>query len=568
VRTLFDRYIAIDWSASNQPKVGKDSIWSCVGGDQQERLGTVNHRTRRAAEAWLLEQLIVAVERGLRVLVGLDFPYGYPSGFAAALDLEGDPWRAVWGYLEREINDDRLNVSNRFEVAAGINARLGRHAPFWGRPEHLVLPSLPFRKEVGYHAPEPGGLSEWRQAEHRLHQLRSWPQSVWKLAGAGAVGSQTLVGVPVVARLRDAEALRRVSRVWPFEVRIPDLPPGAPAVIHAEIWPTIVPFDDEPGSCRDEQQVRAVVREWQRQDQAGALGALFAAAPDNDAVLRKEGWVLGVPAPGAGLSLRSRPQHRPSHTQPVATPTAGVAMRPAPSQSRPPCLCGCGNVPRGRHSRFMPGHDQRINPATGRRFNDHDAPPDTDHRTRSTLAVAPTQDSPSLYGTMQVWALRNPDGTFRGKFHRHDSYDCAGRRMYEENYAEKDDYVLVDLAELPGRHGACQFECCFKGQADAAAVADRYLGRGAEQRTPRTIAVPPPRGIRVGAEVPFRDSGTGETKSRTIVSGQRADPARGEVSTQSPIGRALLGREVGEIVQIELPRGTLQVEVVAVRPQT
>jgi hypothetical protein len=30
---------------------------------------------------------------------------------------------------------------------------------------------------------------------------------------------------------------------------------------------------------------------------------------------------------------------------------------------------GCGNFPRGKHSRFMPGRDQPINPATGRRFS-------------------------------------------------------------------------------------------------------------------------------------------------------------------------------------------------------
>lgn len=54
---------------------------------------------------------------------------------------------------------------------------------------------------------------------------------------------------------------------------------------------------------------------------------------------------------------------------------------------------------------------------------------------------------------MQVWALRNLDGTFRGKLHRHDSYDCKGRRMYEENYADRGDYVLVDLRSLPGRQG-------------------------------------------------------------------------------------------------------------------
>ena len=206
--TLFDSYIAVDWSASNEPTSGKDSIWSCVGGQRAEPLRTTNHRTRRAAEGWLLDYLTVAVRAGQRVLVGLDFPYGYPAGFAAALELQGEPWRAVWTYLEGQIADDGHNVSNRFEVAARINQQLGRHAPFWGRPEHLTLPSLPFRKEVAYHAPELGGLSEWRQTEQELQRLKTRPQSVWKLAGAGAVGSQSLVGIPVVARVREGSYVK------------------------------------------------------------------------------------------------------------------------------------------------------------------------------------------------------------------------------------------------------------------------------------------------------------------------------------------------------------------------
>jgi molybdopterin molybdotransferase len=83
--------IAVDWSASNQPKSGENSIWSCVGDDHDEQLQTAKHRTRRAAEAWLLEELTEAVRASQRVLVGLDFPYVYPAGFASALNLGGEP---------------------------------------------------------------------------------------------------------------------------------------------------------------------------------------------------------------------------------------------------------------------------------------------------------------------------------------------------------------------------------------------------------------------------------------------------------------------------------------------
>ncbi|WP_422935801.1 DUF429 domain-containing protein [Sinomonas sp. P47F7] len=47
---------------------------------------------------------------------------------------------------------------------------------------------------------------------------------------------------------------------------------------------------------------------------------------------------------------------------------AALASLPGPGE-RPTCLCGCGRTPVGRRSRFMPGHDHRVNPATGRRWN-------------------------------------------------------------------------------------------------------------------------------------------------------------------------------------------------------
>jgi precorrin-8X/cobalt-precorrin-8 methylmutase len=369
---LFDRYIAVDWSANNQPKVGKDSIWSCVGDDATTELHAANHPTRRAGEAWLLRQLTAAVRADERVLVGLDFPYGYPAGFATSLGLEGEPWKGVWAYLDRQIRDDERNVSNRFEVADRVNRRLGRHAPFWGRPQHLVLPALPFRKEVAYLGPdESDGLSEWRQAEDELHRLKKRPQPVWKLAGAGAVGSQSLVGIPVVHHLREHEALRDFSQVWPFELQVPNLPSGVPAVVHAEIWPSIVPFAHQVGSCPDEQQVRAVVDHLRQLDQTDQLVELIAAAPDSSAVRREEGWVLGVPSPGTTVAPTAPERRNRALRQRPSTPVPAATRAATALSNRQPCLCGCGGFPRGKHSRFMPGHDQRINPATGRRFNAH-----------------------------------------------------------------------------------------------------------------------------------------------------------------------------------------------------
>lgn len=47
----------------------------------------------------------------------------------------------------------------------------------------------------------------------------------------------------------------------------------------------------------------------------------------------------------------------------------------------------------------------------------------------------------------------------------------------------------------------------------------------------------------------------------TLVSPNEADFAAGKISVESPIGKALMGREVGETVEVEVPAGKLELEV-------
>ena len=49
--------------------------------------------------------------------------------------------------------------------------------------------------------------------------------------------------------------------------------------------------------------------------------------------------------------------------------------------------------------------------------------------------------------------------------------------------------------------------------------------------------------------------------SYTIVTENEADLKQNKISSQSPIGKALLGRKIGEIVDIQVPAGTIQFEV-------
>ncbi len=47
----------------------------------------------------------------------------------------------------------------------------------------------------------------------------------------------------------------------------------------------------------------------------------------------------------------------------MATRTKQTTAEPTPEPTRAPCLCGCGESPRGKRSRFVPGHDARYHAA-------------------------------------------------------------------------------------------------------------------------------------------------------------------------------------------------------------
>ena len=50
--------------------------------------------------------------------------------------------------------------------------------------------------------------------------------------------------------------------------------------------------------------------------------------------------------------------------------------------------------------------------------------------------------------------------------------------------------------------------------------------------------------------------------SYTLVAENEADITKGKISVESPIGKGLLGKEVGDIAEIETPGGTMQFEII------
>ena len=70
--------------------------------------------------------------------------------------------------------------------------------------------------------------------------------------------------------------------------------------------------------------------------------------------------------------------------------------------------------------------------------------------------------------------------------------------------------------------------------------------------------------IKFGATVVLVDEDTEEEKTYQIVGDQEADVKTGRISISSPIARALIGKEVGEVIEVNAPGGARGYEIVRV----
>ncbi|HEX5502867.1 MAG TPA: hypothetical protein VFW96_09600, partial [Thermomicrobiales bacterium] len=315
-RRLFDAYLFVDWSARGAPSPARpcaDAIWIGELAADADAPTETYCRTRAIAAEHLLARLRAHVAAGRRVLAGFDFPFGYPAGCADALDLRGPgyppqvglPWLRAWLTLAAMIRDGARNDNNRFAVAARLNARADNVAPgpFWGAPRAAVAATLaPTSPGFPYALGDGTALARLRRCE----RCRRGVQETWKLLGVGSVGSQALLGIPRVWRLRSHPDLRVVSRVWPFETGFTGAPapPTGPRIVHAEVWPGTLRKEDvageqaRTGAIKDQAQVRLLCRWAAERDASGDLGRSFDRPPDLTdegarAAIEEEGWILG-----------------------------------------------------------------------------------------------------------------------------------------------------------------------------------------------------------------------------------------------------------------------------------
>ena len=71
--------------------------------------------------------------------------------------------------------------------------------------------------------------------------------------------------------------------------------------------------------------------------------------------------------------------------------------------------------------------------------------------------------------------------------------------------------------------------------------------------------------VRLGSRITVLDLEFDEQETYEVVGSQEADPMNGRISEDSPFGRALLGKEVGEEVLVEAPAGNLHYKVLDIQ---
>ena len=342
---LFDTYVMVDWSAASVPSTGADSIWigiACDGGPTTVE----NIATRSEAIERLIDLLATERDTGRRILAGFDFPFGYPAGVARKVTGQSSAL-ALWDWLSDRIEDGPDNRNNRFDVASEINRLFDGVGPFWGRPASWNYQDVPTKKSERMGNGHP---REFRYAEYAAKGAKS----VWQLAYAGAVGSQVLVGLPALNRIRRDERIALDVAVWPFET---GLSASQKQITIAEIYPSLIPSDPRE-ETKDAGQVRAVADWLAKLDECGGLEALLRGPTELDhaaigEISAEEAWILGADTTVITANSQRLRYERDPHAiyrQSFATVEAEARLDHLPADLRPVAIrlvhaCGMVDLP-------------------------------------------------------------------------------------------------------------------------------------------------------------------------------------------------------------------------------
>lgn len=148
------------------------------------------------------------------------------------------------------------------------------------------------------------------------------------------------------------------------------------------------------------------------------------------------------------------------------------------------------------------------------------------------------------------------------------------REAYDRKKKELDQMQFDDMANIAEKIATARAEGDLKenaeyhAQREAQGMLQAKINKLREQLSFARIVDPDqiPKGeIAFGATVILKDLDLDEEEEMTLVGAGDEDYDAGKYLITSPLGQGLLGKKVGESVEIEVPRGTLRFEVLEIR---
>lgn len=115
---------------------------------------------------------------------------------------------------------------------------------------------------------------------------------------------------------------------------------------------------------------------------------------------------------------------------------------------------------------------------------------------------------------------------------------------------------MGDLSENADYHSAKEDQAFLEGRIRELEEVIRYAEIIEESAADGTI--------RLGSHVKLLEEGEDEPEVYMIVGKVEANPHEGKISDESPLGRALLGRQIGDVVRIDAPAGEIVFEIVEI----
>ena len=71
--------------------------------------------------------------------------------------------------------------------------------------------------------------------------------------------------------------------------------------------------------------------------------------------------------------------------------------------------------------------------------------------------------------------------------------------------------------------------------------------------------------VSIGSHVKLRDMDAKQTVEYHIVGSAEANPAEHKLSNESPVGKAIIGKKKGEVVEVSAPRGRLKFKIMDIK---